>query len=1071
MSVTSEERTRDTDTSIKRGETARTLLSVTMIATVLVMMLWSCGLRAQQIPALEPGGILFPLQTPPSMVSQASVSAIGGTGARTVYYWIVAQYPVGPSAPAGPFTFTQAASTFGAIGGITYGAQVNGERLSGTDSYDILRTYDPSAPTGACNCAVATDLAVPSFTDTVEATLSYTVATLDANTLQIALQNIVTGYGTSCLAVGGNCLLPVTQVIDVAHGGTDATTVGSADVSLLIPQNCVGSGDTATAMACSTAGTFTPALDSTIFFCPDVVSGSSPTLAVNGDTAYPIHDANGTALAAGELVNQGCVLATKVGSGASRAWFLSGVTVAGGGGGSVTTSGTTTAGYLPKFSSSTAITNSQADDGWTATNWFTYSGIGGIQSNNGGSLRLTYGNSPGLTGGQFTPVTNGAYFGPIGADSASAFRVVSTNGTPTILDVDTLNNRVGINTATPAQPLDVVGAVQSSTGFIAGAFHGVGGSLQLNVSSVPYSSTLQAGAVTGSTTNTLPATSGQLALVNADTTGNAGTASALAGTPTLCTGGQVATGILANGNATGCLTPSGGGSTQATLYSGYVNPSTYVPAVMVQTNTTAQYPAPVNASVISLPNPITAGNIVIVALSGVNPCTVCTVADNLGNTYALEYSQYASYPNFVNVWVAPVTHAGTPTITVSGTGFTFPNMVATEFQNVVVTVDVSASMSNASGLTNFSLTTTTSGDLIYYALSENNFMCSNVQSAPSGFNALNAPINIVQSPSNTNGSIFAAYTQQSTAGLLSVSGPGNYCGGFIQGAVLALKPDTSKSLGMDGDFYVDLSTPETLYGPKAGGVWPSTGTVLGGSGTINGGDEYNIPIYTTNFTGTTLGPSSNLKSDGNGDLTILTENAATATQNWASRILYLQGNYWDGSGSGGDWWSLQGVMGTGTNPTNTLTINAGGGFGGNPGVHSVSIPFSVAIGAGATTPAHSLDVVGDASVTGAMLNGNGIVVPTTVLGYQGPAAGYITGSISGSVALVSGTATVSTTAACTVSTSCNYSLTNCGVNASTGIGTLSVGAITAGTSFDINSLSPVAAVLVTDASTVCWQIN
>ena len=104
------------------------------------------------------------------------------------------------------------------------------------------------------------------------------------------------------------------------------------------------------------------------------------------------------------------------------------------------------------------------------------------------------------------------------------------------------------------------------------------------------------------------------------------------------------------------------------------------------------------------------------------------------------------------------------------------------------------------------------------------------------------------------------------------------------------------------------------------------------------------------------------------------------------------------------------------------------------------------------------------------VNGH-ISIPYSVLGYQGPAAGYITGSISGSVTLVSGTATVSTTAACAVGTSCNYSLTNCSKNASAGIGTLSVGTISAGTSFVINSLSPVAAVLTTDASTVCWQIN
>ncbi len=48
--------------------------------------------------------------------------------------------------------------------------------------------------------------------------------------------------------------------------------------------------------------------------------------------------------------------------------------------------------------------------------------------------------------------------------------------------------------------------------------------------------------------------------LNQSTTGNAATATALAATPTLCTSTQAATGILANGNATGCFTPSSSGT-------------------------------------------------------------------------------------------------------------------------------------------------------------------------------------------------------------------------------------------------------------------------------------------------------------------------------------------------------------------------------------------------------------------------------------------------------------------------------------------------------------------------------
>jgi len=51
---------------------------------------------------------------------------------------------------------------------------------------------------------------------------------------------------------------------------------------------------------------------------------------------------------------------------------------------------------------------------------------------------------------------------------------------------------------------------------------------------------------------------GWIPVLNQSTTGNAATATALAAAPTLCFTGQAPTGILANGNATGCASMSGG---------------------------------------------------------------------------------------------------------------------------------------------------------------------------------------------------------------------------------------------------------------------------------------------------------------------------------------------------------------------------------------------------------------------------------------------------------------------------------------------------------------------------------
>ncbi|MFZ1905224.1 MAG: hypothetical protein WAU56_07515 [Steroidobacteraceae bacterium] len=65
--------------------------------------------------------------------------------------------------------------------------------------------------------------------------------------------------------------------------------------------------------------------------------------------------------------------------------------------------------------------------------------------------------------------------------------------------------------------------------------------------------------------------------LNQSTTGNAATATALAATPSVCGSGQAAQGVVANGNATGCFTPSGGsspGSQSTVLTSPYTNATT-----------------------------------------------------------------------------------------------------------------------------------------------------------------------------------------------------------------------------------------------------------------------------------------------------------------------------------------------------------------------------------------------------------------------------------------------------------------------------------------------------------------
>jgi hypothetical protein len=78
-----------------------------------------------------------------------------------------------------------------------------------------------------------------------------------------------------------------------------------------------------------------------------------------------------------------------------------------------------------------------------------------------------------------------------------------------------------------------------------------------------------------------------------------------------------------------------------------------------------------------------------------------------------------------------------------------------------------------------------------------------------------------------------------------------------------------------------------------------------------------------------------------------------------------------------------------------------------------------------------------------------------------------TNGTSGVVTLASGTATVSTTQILSTS---RVIFTNQGKNASVSVGTPSLGTVTPGTSFVINSLSSTGIVNISDASTIYWQI-
>lgn len=77
-----------------------------------------------------------------------------------------------------------------------------------------------------------------------------------------------------------------------------------------------------------------------------------------------------------------------------------------------------------------------------------------------------------------------------------------------------------------------------------------------------------------------------------------------------------------------------------------------------------------------------------------------------------------------------------------------------------------------------------------------------------------------------------------------------------------------------------------------------------------------------------------------GNLTLQQSTAATSSANQSSNIFEIDANYWNGSASALDKWTLQDVLGTGTNPTATLTVQHSG----SSGVATFNLPGSLTVG-------------------------------------------------------------------------------------------------------------------------------
>jgi hypothetical protein len=219
----------------------------------LAWFLLLCGVVLAQNPISAPPVSTSILSLPvytlnAAPVAGASLALVGSSGQTQIYYWAVANYQIGSvMSPLGNISTAPAT-----LSGSNYVAVNPWSYPSSVVSVDILKTSSNVAPTGACNCAVATGLTSGGTNDQSNSTSSYTVTLFNPGSLGITLTNEVTGNGVSHLmyrqngvlvkdlATSGGGTVGGTGTANSFAGWTGSSTLGNAPCTF-----------TATAMTCS----------------------------------------------------------------------------------------------------------------------------------------------------------------------------------------------------------------------------------------------------------------------------------------------------------------------------------------------------------------------------------------------------------------------------------------------------------------------------------------------------------------------------------------------------------------------------------------------------------------------------------------------------------------------------------------------------------------------------------------------------------------------------------------------------------------------------------------------------
>lgn len=194
----------------------------------------------------------LPVVSTPQQPPQTIVTTVGQQGTTQYCYWVVAIYALGKSAPNGPACTVLANGT---LSGTNYDVVTWLAPTSPTTAvtgYDILRTTTTGPPTGACNCAVATNTAASPQNDQSNSLNSYTVATQSATGLNY-LSTLTGGLPSSlfCGATSGSANCGNTNTLNTAkvYGGVATLAANTATITFNATNGGFTSSSTFTCVA------------------------------------------------------------------------------------------------------------------------------------------------------------------------------------------------------------------------------------------------------------------------------------------------------------------------------------------------------------------------------------------------------------------------------------------------------------------------------------------------------------------------------------------------------------------------------------------------------------------------------------------------------------------------------------------------------------------------------------------------------------------------------------------------------------------------------------------------------